>query len=189
MKTEQRPAHLQHLGGHLNTTHIDEGIIDWAINDLNAKTFLDIGCGPGGMVEYILSKGLFAFGVDGDPLVKRNLNEDNFLLHDFCIGPLKITKQYDIAWSCEFVEHVDEKFIDNYMETFKSAKIVLMTFAPPGTRGHHHVNCQTESYWISMFKKRGFDFDQNFTSIAKNKSTMKRDFFRKNGLVFQNINA
>ena len=40
-----------HLGGHMNKTHLDKGALAWIKNKFNAKTYLDIGCGPGGMVQ------------------------------------------------------------------------------------------------------------------------------------------
>ena len=60
-----------HLGGHQNKTHLDHGALDWLIKTTNAKTFLDIGCGPGGMVELAKSKGLLVKGIDGDHTLKR----------------------------------------------------------------------------------------------------------------------
>ena len=53
-----------HLGGHQNKTHLDNGALDWLIKTFDAKSFLDIGCGPGGMVELAKSKGLLVKGID-----------------------------------------------------------------------------------------------------------------------------
>ena len=36
-----------HLGGHMNTTHVDEGILQMFF-DLGCRTLADVGCGPGG---------------------------------------------------------------------------------------------------------------------------------------------
>ena len=55
----------EHLGGHQGKTHTDEGTLNWAIHYLDVKSMLDIGCGPGGMVELANSMGVDAFGVDG----------------------------------------------------------------------------------------------------------------------------
>ena len=61
-----------HLGGHKNKTHLDEGTIDYLIKKFKPKSFLDIGCGPGGMVKIATNKGLKARGIDGDWLVERD---------------------------------------------------------------------------------------------------------------------
>ena len=62
----------EHLGGHKNRTHLDEGSLDHCIETLQVKSMLDIGCGPGGMVALARSKGLKAYGIDGDFEVKRS---------------------------------------------------------------------------------------------------------------------
>jgi len=143
-----------HLGGHQNKTHLDHGALDWLIKTTNAKTFLDIGCGPGGMVELAKSKGLLVKGIDGDHTLKR-LNETDYTLHDFSKGPHIPDFEYDIGWSVEFVEHVEEKYIPNYMPCFQSCNTVVITYAPPGWEGHHHVNLKDEDYWIQTFATNG----------------------------------
>lgn len=175
----------KHLGGHLNVTHIDTKILDYFIDSYKIKNFLDIGCGPGGMVELALSKGLNSLGIDGDYTL--NLS-DNFIIHDYTTGPLILNERYDLVWSCEFVEHVEEIYLDNFMKTFQSGNIVCMTYAPPGKKGHHHVNLKTESYWINIFKDYGFKFDKELTKKLRTISFMEREFFRDYGLVFHNEN-
>jgi hypothetical protein len=41
----------EHLGGHLNKTHVDEGALDFLIENFDIATMLDIGCGTGGMLD------------------------------------------------------------------------------------------------------------------------------------------
>ena len=85
-----------HLGGHLNRTNIDTGALEWLLDTFNPKSFLDIGCGPGGMVQEALNQGLDARGIDGDPSVVQSFTT----LHDFAEGPIDMEgKQYDIGWS------------------------------------------------------------------------------------------
>ena len=66
----------EHLGGHKNITHLDEGALDHMMRILNVKSMLDIGCGPGGMVKLAKSKGLDAYGIDGDFSVERDNHEN-----------------------------------------------------------------------------------------------------------------
>jgi cyclopropane fatty-acyl-phospholipid synthase-like methyltransferase len=176
----------QHLGGHLNRTHIDEGSLTWAIETFKIESFLDIGCGPGGMVELAATKGLDAIGVDGDFSLDR-FSKENFVIHDYTLSPLSLEKKYNLAWSCEFVEHVEEQYVQNFMETFKNSRYVIMTFSPPGTPGHHHVNCRDHLYWIKVFSSNGFVYDDELTKELRQKSTMKRDFVRNFGLFFKGL--
>ena len=188
----------EHLGGHQGTTNIDAGALDWIINELNPKSFLDIGCGPGGMVEHAERCGLDSFGIDGDYTLKR-YNPDKFLIHDYTVGPAPLDKRFEFGWSVEFLEHVYEKYIPNYMQSFQQCDCILITYAPPGWGGHHHVNENTQEYWIDTFKNYGFTFNQSLTDGLRNSSTMnvpkkvkpntpenklRKAFVRTRGLVF-----
>ena len=179
----------EHLGGHQGKTHTDEGTLNWAIHYLDVKSMLDIGCGPGGMVELANNMGVDAFGVDGDYTLKR-YDESKFLIHDFQTGPAPITKHYDLGWSVEFVEHVYEKYIPHYVQAMQKCKYLIMTYAPPGHGGHHHVNENTEQYWINTLQKYGFTYDPVLTNQMRNASTMgtkkKHRFLQRTGLLFKN---
>ena len=75
---------------------------------------LDVGCGPGGMVELANNLGVHAHGLDGDYTLKR-YDDTKFTIHDFTNGSAPILIIY-LAWSVEFVEHVYEKYIPNYVQ-------------------------------------------------------------------------
>lgn len=177
METSLTP---KHLGGHLNITHIDAGVLDFLTKIFPVKSMVDIGCGPGGMEKLALARNISWKGVDGDPKIAR----DSVLIHDFSLGPLKI-EDVDLAWSVEFLEHVEEQYLPNFMATFQSCDSVFVTHAPPKKAGHHHVNCQPSSYWIEVFEDWGFIFMENLTTQARSASSMGRNFARENGLVFK----
>lgn len=176
-----------HLGGHENETHIDDGALEFMIKKFGVKSYLDVGCGPGGMVELAITKGLTALGVDGDFTLERKT--PNFLIHDYSTGPAPLGDQtFDMAWSCEFLEHVDEKYIDNFMDSFKHCKRIVCTHAVPGQGGHHHVNEQPADYWLNTFAQRGFLFDMIASNELRHASTMVQKYIRETGLVFFNNN-
>lgn len=177
------PIDDPHLGGHCFITHLDEGILNYAINSLKIKSMLDIGCGPGGMVELATKLGIDAYGIEGDYRLESN---NKIILHDFVKGKYQHNRIYDLAYSCEFVEHVEEQFVENFMFSFQCCNYAIITFAPPGTPGIHHVNCQSKDYWIDIFTKFNFIFDSTITEEFRRASTMQRDFIRNNGLFFRN---
>jgi|TARA_B100001094_G_C18150821_1_gene783577 SAM-dependent methyltransferase len=181
-----------HLGGHGNKTHLDNGALTWLRERLNVKTYLDIGCGPGGMVQLANEMGIDALGIDGDHTLDR-YDTSKFLIHDFTTGPIKLDKKFDLGWSVEFVEHVYEQYIPNYITAFQACKVFVMTYAPPGWEGHHHVNLQEEVYWINVMKQYGFTNNVELTNTLRSVSTMnqhkkKKAFVRNRGLVFINDN-
>lgn len=174
-----------HLGGHFNRTHVDEGLLLFARDVLGVRSLIDIGCGPGGMVKAARDMGIEAWGIDGDYTLKRD-EPSWFFVHDYTKGPFTAnTIEYDMAWCCEFVEHVHKEFEPNYIATFKSAKRVFMTYSDPGKPGHHHVNCEPSGYWVDLLEHNGFRLDDILTIKARAASTMARDFFRTHGLVFE----
>lgn len=176
----------KHLGGHFKRTHIDEGLLLFAKNNLNIKSMLDIGCGIGEQVELGNRMGINSIGVDGDFTIKRK-NEDWFLTHDFTKGKLNLINKFDMIWCCEFVEHVQDKYLDNYMTLMTSGKYIFLTHAKPNKPGHHHVNCQNPEYWINIFNKYYFSFNKELTILSKQYSTMKREFWKNSGMIFTNL--
>jgi hypothetical protein len=173
-----------HLGGHMGRCHTDEGALRWLKEGLRLETMIDVGCGTGKQVELATELGFSnAMGIDGDGTIHRDIS---FSCHDYNNGPLR-PDNYDLAWSVEFLEHVDEQYIANYMATFEGAKYVAATCAPPGAPGHHHVNCQPKEYWIEKFAFYGFVFEPDLTVGIRKHSTMERDFMRHTGMVFRNL--
>lgn len=164
-------------------THIDEGSLDYLIQKFRATSFLDIGCGPGGMVTLAKERGLDALGIDGDPNI---LDTFNLIRHDFTEGPIILPETYDIGYSVEFLEHVEEEYLENIFSAFKKCRVVLITHALPGNvEGHHHVNLQTEEYWIHAFENNGFIYDEPSTLEIRIASTMRKQFVGKTGKVFR----
>lgn len=168
-----------HLGGHQGQTHVDHGALTYMISKFDVQSMLDIGCGPGGMVEHARSLGLSATGIDGDWTVKPDI------LCDFTIEPAKALSPYDLAWSVEFLEHVEEQYIINFMPAFSWCKYAVVTYAPPGWPGHHHVNLQEETYWVNVFEHFGWIKLWKATDQIRAASTMKKGYMKRTGLVFE----
>lgn len=171
-----------YLAGHDDVTHTDEGVMDYLLGRFDISSMLDIGCGPGGMIDVAISKGLEVQGVDGDYTLP---DRPERIIHDFTKGPCENLETYDLAWSVEFVEHVHQQYIPNFMAAFERCKYVVMTAAPPGTPGNHHVNCQEKEYWIDVFKQYGFKYNVYVAEDVRSKSSMGRNFMRDNGLFFE----
>lgn len=182
-----------HLGGHANKTHTDRGVLKFANEVLGCKSILDIGCGPGGQLEMAHKVGFNnCIGLDGDSLlrethdeVKKSGGPIDFIYVDFTKAHVS-PQPYDMAWSCEFLEHVEEEYMDNYMKAFQACRWVFATHALPGKPGHHHVNCQEQSYWIKKFKEYGFTYDSQLSLQSRKASSMDREFYINTGMVYQN---
>ena len=175
------PEHLGRGEGKEPLTHIDGGALRLLKNKFDLKSMIDVGCGSGGMVQLALDLGIDAIGVDGDWSFERDVP---FALHDYEKGSFVPDREFDLCYSCEFVEHVWEKYRQNFFDTFKSAKYLLITHAPPGQGGHHHVNEQLAEYWIDALNQDGWEYDETTTMEVRKASTMRMFFMRENGLFF-----
>lgn len=172
---------LSHLGGHCGITHIDQGAI-WVLKAMfQPKSFLDIGCGKGGLKRLIQGESMNWTGVDGDP----SCASESIIIHDFIKGKMSGELIADIVWSVEFVEHVDELYLDNVLDALcRAQKAICMTHALPGKKGYHHVNCQSSEYWINHLSSKGFHLHELATKYVRSFSSMKREFMRNTGMVF-----
>lgn len=175
----------KYLGGHNWITHVDHGALKFLKDTFEISTMLDIGCGPGDQVRTAINLGISAQGVDGDVRV-INENKD-ITIHECDYTLSSFEKDVDLIWSTEFVEHVEEMYQTNYMNTFARAKHVFITFAPPGKSGNHHVNLKSKEYWIEIFSKYGLKYDEKITQQIKDASTMQREFVKENGLYFRRV--
>lgn len=167
-----------HLGGHQNMTWIDESVLDYLIARYRVRTMLDIGCGPGGMVDLAEQRGLEVWGVDGDPTLAR----DGIATHDFTMGPLVLLRQWELIWCVEFVEHVEQQYQENYLATFDAGRVLFLTAAYPGQGGHHHVNEQPSAYWIDLLQSRGWALDDEATEWVRHNGATP--FAKMTGMVF-----
>lgn len=147
---------------------------DFLIERFGVKRFLDIGCGVGASVKYMHDKGLVSAGVEGDPAavaaaaIRATMShEPGVRLHDYITGPCfgPVTVPFDLGYSAEFVEHVDERYLPNYLADMARCKHVLLTHAPPGQEaaGYHHVNCKSTDYWIGVMASAGFRYEDVLT--------------------------
>ena len=176
----------EHLGGHLNKVHTDRGSLLYLKEKYNIKTMLDVGCGPGHMVQIANDRGIRAWGIDGDFTLDFELGlRESIVIHDYCDGPSNITRDFDLCWSVEFLEHVEEKYLPNFMADIAKCKYVICTAAPPGQAGHHHVNCQDLDYWREVFDEYGFDYDEAETQNVKDHSNMHKPFIKMNGMFYR----
>ena len=176
-----------HLGGHVNYTHIDIGSLEFMQKNFGIKSMMDIGCSMGWQIREGLALGIDSYGIDGAfTLTWDDDIFDRVSLFDFQDGkPDYMDETFDLGWSVEFLEHVEEKYMVNYMDLFRRCKYVVCTYAPPGFPGHHHVNCQPHEYWVDKFASYGFEYDEEVTERIRSASTMGKPFIKERGMFYK----
>lgn len=168
-----------HLGGFIrggDPDTCDPVIWQKLIDTFKPKNLIDIGCGEGHAVKWFNDHGVDAIGIDGSyETLKNSPIKDRIIIHDFTKSPYKVESAFDMAWSCEFVEHVEQPYVSNYMTAFSCAPIVAMTYSEPqwSTGGHHHVNCQPQSYWNDIFEFWGYQWMEDFSRELRSMATAR----------------
>ena len=168
----------KHLGGFItnDSATFEYRMWNWALSNLavnpDAPNILDIGCGMGFSTDYFLHESRAQNGhvlcLEGsETAMMTSLVPCNVIQVDFAAESYKPRRVYDIAWSCEMLEHVSEKYMPNYMQAFQQARYAIVTHGDVGQAGFHHVNNQDQAYWIEKFNQYGFDFESNLTVHAR----------------------
>jgi len=158
----------------------------YLVEKYDIKSVLDVGCGRGYSTRFFKSLGCDVRGVDGSETAKELtlLEPDEFIYHDYTKGNLDILKKFDLCWSCEFVEHVEEQFAINFINSFKQCRYIAMTFAGIGQGGHHHVNENTQEYWINLLQDNNFTYLEQATTELRNKTIKDKEIRLKETDLF-----
>ncbi|MES2807896.1 MAG: class I SAM-dependent methyltransferase [Bacteroidota bacterium] len=91
--------------------YLQQPILDM-LADNSDRRILDLGCGNGYLVNYLLSKGYDAFGTDASAegvAIAKQTNANRFYLQDLSTGKLPTElqdKQFDTVISTEVIEHL-----------------------------------------------------------------------------------
>lgn len=175
-----------HLGGYVpggdKATWYPE-MWDWLVARIGIRSVLDIGCGDGQALGYFRELGCDVVGIEGVP------QEDPAIrCWDYSDGAPEIGQTFDLGWSCEFVEHVEERYVPNILNSFAKCRVVLMTHAEPGQEGHHHVNCQPSAYWQGALAAIGYQEDAALTDVTRRLSSINthpHNHFLRSGRAFR----
>lgn len=168
-------------GGDPNTEY--PVLWEWLVETQGVRRMLDVGCGDGRTVDFFLRRGVSASGLDGID------NGHPFIsVVDFTEHTPEPVPHYDLVWSCEFVEHVEERHMWRFMPYLAAGDLTLLTHAIPGQGGHHHVNCREREYWVGAMAAHGITLDEELTATTRD---LARHFpgwyshFHHTGLAFR----
>jgi SAM-dependent methyltransferase len=183
-----------HLGGYVAggdpATYYPE-LWDWLVKEQGVKSVLDVGCGDGVALDYFAGLGCATLGVEGTPQDHPRIERHDYTLGSWPSYPLDgAVGPFDLVWCCEFVEHVEERYVPNFLWSFKLGRLLLMTHAEPGQAGYHHVNCRERDYWVGALAAAGFALDLDFTGRARSVSRANAspwNHFARSGLAFRNL--
>jgi SAM-dependent methyltransferase len=130
------------------------------VKSLNINSVIDLGCATGHWVNALEKTGIEVVGIEGGDNAKTMLvcNPNKVIFADLR-EPLKLNGKFDMVISIEVAEHIEHKFVDEYLDNMMrfNPKLIMMTAAIPGQGGEFHVNEQESDYWDKLFLSRGFN--------------------------------
>ena len=97
---------------------------------MDAEKLLEIGCGPGIVVDYLRAKGVDCIGCDlASPSVPDRLADVIFASTDFRSLPLAVRSNIDGVLLCDVMEHLDDPvgFLRSLPESLPSSTRALIT--------------------------------------------------------------
>ena len=159
------------------------------------ESVYDVGCGNGVYVQYLLNQSVNAWGIEPtqECLSSLSMPVDRLLHLDLRFPWLVEGEKVDLAVCLEVAEHIDEPFADTFVDNLSAVSDQLVfSAAPPGGKGHHHVNCQLPEYWKQKFLARGYIHDEVherlwLEALAPWKHRKEINAYRRNGICFKRI--
>jgi glycosyltransferase involved in cell wall biosynthesis len=155
----------------------------WIKQELDPKSVLDIGCGPGLYVDSLIDQGVDATGIDIDDRV-----ENRFALRRQSLFDLE-DEQADVVLCMEVAEHLPASQADQMVEqvcnTVNGA--LIWTAAVPGQQGHGHINLQEPAYWEEKILRHGLKRNKDRENQLLNyaRSGLHMGWFVNNLLYFE----
>lgn len=132
------------------------------------NSVVDIGCGMAAFAKAFQQAGVHEITLVDHPsldiskcLVKENFRFVPCDLDNNMPNPIKA----DLAICTEVLEHINTKRSLKILDFItECADIVIFSAAVPRQGGLGHINEQRHKFWITEFKKRGFDYSDAFKS-------------------------
>jgi len=144
-------------------------IICRAVVDVfDPESVIDVGCGIGDYVHYFHNNlNVPAEGIEGSEAARPYFVSENVYVCDLRKEIVRI--HADLVVCFEVLEHVESEYSDIFVENLTNiSNQILVSAAPPGAGGHHHVNCQPQKYWIKKFLQFDYGYDEVLTCMIRN---------------------
>jgi len=158
--TDQEAAFLQNSGDYLHAAQVSaRNVLPHVFEIVKPRSVIDFGCGGGAWLSTCKDLGVVDIcGVDGHYVDTSRLlfPSTHFVAHDLR-HLYRSPRSFDLAISLEVAEHIPADDVRTYIESLtRLSSVILFSAAIPFQGGLGHVNEQWPSYWLELFKERGF---------------------------------
>lgn len=191
MKTYDGFPHDQWMGGLHETSEANVRMLLCAFARLGIpKSFLDIGCGDGSMVNAARSLGVEAYGVD--QLVEEGIWSPYFH-HKNLVDYFELPHPVEFVTCFEVGEHIHESAHPTLCDTIcnnlaNGGNYLLFSAARPGQGGTGHISCRPAEYWGEQFVLRGLSQNLHLTmnlALLFSNINIAQSYFWDNLMVWE----
>lgn len=174
----------KHAAGMSSSAEI---ILGFIYNLYNPKSVIDIGCGQGAWLNAAESFGATTLkGFDGIWVKEEGLFSKNidFVPVDLFDSLPKINEKYELCISLEVAEHLPEDKAEGFVDLLcQSSDTILFGAAIKYQGGTNHINEQWQTYWIKLFKSRGYECIDCIRGVIWNDSSVEW-WYKQNTFLF-----
>jgi SAM-dependent methyltransferase len=148
------------------TTERSAGILASSlVESFRPRRVIDVGCGSGALLAALRDRGVEVLGYD---LAAASLAACRARGLDARAVDLASThslgERADVVVSTEVAEHLSEASAESFVSLLTAtAGVIVFTAATPGQGGTDHLNEQPNEYWIALFRRHGFEYQERLT--------------------------
>lgn len=151
-----------------------ENVTDVLYRFLSPFSVVDVGCGCGVYSHFFQKKGVRVLSLDGVRPPKEESFPVSITVRDFTVPFDNTWGKFDVALCLEVAEHIPENLSSAFLRNITSlSDRLVLSAAPPGQGGHHHVNEQPKRYWVKRLAEYGFFYNRKLTGQIM--ETFKRE--------------
>lgn len=162
-------------------------IVDQLIKEFDPDCVIDLGCGVGHHLSSFVDRGVDIHGVEGSSNAFPYLQvpNDSVEFHDLRT-PYSPPREFDLVVCFEVAEHLPKGAADTLVDSVvQCGSDVAFTAATPKQDGNHHINLQSNNYWIDKFNDQGYQYCGDQTQKIRNRiSVEKATWVPKNLMLF-----
>lgn len=143
------------------------GLVAAAINKVFAPASVaDLGCGCGVYSHLFKLKGIRVLSIDGASPPPEHSFPVEIIERDLAAPLENAWGNFDLALCLEVAEHIPEEFSGTFLKNLTAfSDRLLMSAAPPGQGGHHHVNERPRRYWAQKLADLGFAYNRRASGL------------------------
>lgn len=138
--------------------------------------FTDLGCGTGGLLQYLEVLGATVRGVDFLPSIEKNKLVDNIEIRD--IRDSKSYQHQEIVICFDILDYLSEIDILKVLKKLKEDDSKFIVFSPADSFYKVTVTSKNREQWIELFGLAGFFFNTILSNEFDSKVETDRRYYQ-----------